>query len=67
MAEDSKSIRIATEAGSIRVCIELVLSMYKHVWDMYWVCNRDIKEGTQAVNGLDGFRGLTDTTILSNL
>ena len=55
MAEDSKSVGITTEDEFVRVCIESVFSMYNHVWDLYRVCNKDIKEGTQAVNGLDSF------------
>ena len=35
LAEDSKSAGIVTEAEFVRVCIELVLSLYKHVWDLY--------------------------------
>ena len=54
-AKDSKSIGISTEDDSIRFYIKSVFSLYKHVWDLYQVYNRAIKEGTQAVNGLDGF------------
>ena len=55
MDKDNKSAGIATEAESVRVCIESVLSLYKHVWDLYRVCNRTIKGGTQAIIGLDIF------------
>ena len=55
MDEDSKSTGIITEAESVTVCIDSVLILYKHVWEFYGVFNRAIKEGTQAVNGLDSF------------
>ena len=67
MAYDSKSVGIVNESKYVRVYIKYVLSMYKHVWDLYWIYNMDIKEGNQAVNELDGFSGLTDTTILTNI
>ena len=67
----SKSVEIATGNESEMSLLESVLSQYwvcnMHVWDLYRVFNKAIKEGTQAVNGLDGLRRLDDTTILSNL
>ena len=64
LAGYSKSVDKATEKESVMSLLESVSSRYwvynKHVWDLYQVCNEAIKEGTQHVNGLDGFSLLVD-------
>ena len=60
MAANSKSTGIMIKVESVRVCIESVLSLNKHVWELYQVFNKAIKGRTQGVNGLasyclDGF------------